>query len=100
LTEQQVTELLDVLGRCAVALEANATLYKKHMAEDKRRYSIAEKRYAEEKKLQAEYLRRNRKVTDGTLDALDRQAFQHELRMATLGLRVPDTVPPNIEEST
>jgi hypothetical protein len=91
-------ELLTVLDRIAVALEENATLYRKHMAEDKRRYNLSEKRYAEEKKLQAEYLRRNRKVTDGTLDALDRQAFQHELRMARLGLTVPDTVPPDIDK--
>ena len=54
MTDGQATNLLGLLDRCAVALEANATLYRKHMAEDSRRHQLSEKRYAEEKKIQAE----------------------------------------------
>jgi hypothetical protein len=99
-------ELLTVLDRIADELHASNEWQKRHYslfkAEYKKqdeRHAVAEQRYATEKRIQTEYLNRNRKVTKGTLEALDRQAFDHEIRLANLGLRVPDTIPPDIEET-
>jgi hypothetical protein len=96
-TEEQTTALLDVLDRCAVALEANATLYKKHLAEDKRRFELGESRYRAEKKVQAESIKRSEESLAALRRADDRQEFLHDLHKTVLGLKAPDYLP---EETT
>jgi hypothetical protein len=97
LTEAQTSELLGLLDRCAVALEANATLYRKHMAEDSRRHQLSEKRYAEEKKLQAEAIARSKETLDALRRADDRQEFMADLHKTILGLKAPDFIPETKE---
>jgi hypothetical protein len=96
-TEDQTTALLGLLDRCAVALEANATLYKKHMAEDSRRHQLSEKRYAEQMKVQRESIKRSEETLHALRRADDRQEFLHDLNKTILGLKAPDYIPETKE---
>ena len=100
MTGEQVTELLGVLGRIADAAETMSKFERKHydlyqrsQAEANKRYALAEKRYREEKRLQAEAIRRSERIAAQLERADDRQAFRHDLMKTTLGLTVPDYLP-------
>jgi hypothetical protein len=100
-------EVMALLERAVVALETMATFERKHFevyaADSKKadaRHKLAEQRYQEEKKIQRDYLDRQRKMAAAVGRADDRQAFQHDLLTAALGAKVPDTVPPDLGDAS
>jgi hypothetical protein len=97
-------EVLALLERAVVALETMAEFERRHFevysADSKKadaRHKLAERRYQADKKLRDEYLARQRKMAAAVERADDRQAFAQELSLSRLGLRVPDTVPPDLD---
>jgi hypothetical protein len=92
-----------LLERIATAMEKMATtekrhydLYQRECAKSETRYREDQKVVREQKRIQAESIKRSERIEAALQRADSRQEFAHDFSKTALGLTAPDYVPKDI----